>query len=84
MNEFLRKFDTIIFVAPLSIFRNFLRIFHFFEFEFGLVGYRPKPERPGPVSGSHRFFNPGCTSKREGGEEDGGYLIGKKKKKIRV
>ena len=34
MNKFLRKFDTIRFVAPWSIFKNFLRIFHFFEFKF--------------------------------------------------
>ena len=34
MNEFLRKFDTIKFVAPWSIFRIFLRIFHFFKFKF--------------------------------------------------
>ena len=55
MNEFLRKFDTIWFVAPWSIFRNFLRIFHFFNsnlnFEFGPVLYRhkPKPDRFSPV-----------------------------------
>ena len=48
MNEFLRKFDTIRFVAPWSIFKNFLRIFHFLNSnlnsEFGPVWYRPKPE----------------------------------------
>ena len=44
MNEFLRKFDTIRFVAPWSIFRIFLRIFYFLNsnlnFEFGPVWYR--------------------------------------------
>ena len=48
MNEFLRKFDTIKFVAPWSIFRNFLGIFHFLNlnlnFDFGPVWYRTKPE----------------------------------------
>ena len=48
MNEFLRKFDTIRFIATRSIFRNFLRIFHFLNlnlnFEFWPVGYRSKPE----------------------------------------
>jgi len=34
MNEFLRKFDNIRFVAPWSILRIFLGIFHFFEFKF--------------------------------------------------
>jgi len=34
MNEFLRKFDTIRFVAPWNIFRIFLRVFYFFEFKF--------------------------------------------------
>ena len=70
MNEFLRKFDTIRFVAPWSIFRNFLGIFHFFNsnlnFEFGPVWYRPKPE-PGRTgltgnrsnrTSSHRFGEP--------------------------
>ena len=74
MNKFLRKFDTIRFIAPSSIFRNFLGIFHFFNsnlnFEFGPVWYRPKPE-PGRTSltgyrtgltgyrtGSHRFGEP--------------------------
>ena len=31
MNEYLKKFDTIRFVATWSIFRNFLEIFHFLE-----------------------------------------------------
>ena len=48
MNEFLRKFDTIRFIAPWNIFRNFLGIFHFLNsnlnFEFGPVSYRTKPE----------------------------------------
>ena len=48
MNEFLRKFDTIRFITPWSIFRNFLGIFHFLnsnlKFEFWPVGYRPEPE----------------------------------------
>ena len=49
MNEFLRKFDTIRFVAPWSIFRNFFGNFSFFlnsnlNFEFGPVWYRPKLE----------------------------------------
>ena len=61
MNEFLRKFDTIRFVAPWSIFRNFLRIFHFFEFNFefwiwaGLV-----PAQTGPVPTG--FVNPAAGS----------------------
>jgi len=70
MNEFLRKFDTIRFFAPWSIFKNFLRIFHFLNlnlnFEFWPVGYRPKPEpaRTGLTgnrsnrTGSHRFGEP--------------------------
>ena len=70
MNEFLRKFDTIRFIAPWSIFRNFLRIFHFLNsnlnFEFWSVGYRPKPEpvRTGLTgnrsnrTGSHRLGEP--------------------------
>jgi len=48
MNEYLKRFDTIRFVAIWSIFRNFLGIFHFFEFklnfEFGPVSYRTEPE----------------------------------------
>ena len=48
MNEFLRKFDTIRFVAPWSIFRIFFRIFHFLNlnlnFELVPVWYRSKPE----------------------------------------
>ena len=70
MNKFLRKIDTIRFVAPWSIFINFLRIFYFLNsnlnFEFGPVWYRPKPE---PVqtdltgnwsnrTGSRRFCEP--------------------------
>ena len=67
MNEFSRKFDTIRFVAPLSIFMNFFRIFHFLNlnlnFKFGPVWYRfkPKPGRIGLTgnrsnrTGSHRF-----------------------------
>ena len=64
MNEFLRKFDTIRFVAPWSIFRNFLN--SNLNFEFGPVWYRPKPE-PGRTgltgnrlnrTGSHRFGEP--------------------------
>ena len=63
MNEFLRKFDTIRFVAPWSIFRIFFEIFHFLNlnlnFKFGPVWYRPKPE-PGRIglTGSHRFGEP--------------------------
>ena len=52
MNKFLRKFNTIRFIATWSIFRNFLRIFHFLNlnlnFKFWPVGYRPKPE-PVPI-----------------------------------
>ena len=48
MNEFVRKFDTIRFIATWSIFMNFFRIFHFLNlnlnFEFWPVRYRPKPE----------------------------------------
>ena len=69
MNEFLRKFDTIRFVAPLSIFRNFLGFFPIFwnsnlKFEFGPVYNRPIPEpvragktgNRGNQTGSGRFF----------------------------
>ena len=68
--QILRKFDTIRFVAPWSIFRNFLGIFYFLNsnlnFKFGPVWYRPKP-KPGRTSltgnrsnriGSHRFGEP--------------------------
>ena len=59
MNEFFRKFDTIRFVAPWSIFRNFLGIFQFFEFKFefwiwaGLV-----PTQTGTGSVPTGFVNP--------------------------
>ena len=59
MNEFLRKFDTIIFVAPWSIFRNFLGIFHFFEFKFKFwiwAGLIPDQTVTGPVPTG--FVNP--------------------------
>ena len=54
MNEFLRKFDTIRFVAPWSIFRNFLGIFHFFWIQIwilnlGRFGTGPNRNRSGPV-----------------------------------
>ena len=51
MNEFWRKFDTIRFIAPWSIFRNFLEIFHFFEFKFKfwiLTGFIPDRTGTGP------------------------------------
>ena len=70
MDEFLRKFDTIRFVASWSIFRNFLRIFHFLNlnlyFEFEPVWYRskPEPDQNGLISNrsnrtnSYRFCKP--------------------------
>ena len=67
MDEFLRKFDTIIFVAPLSVFRNFLGIFHFLNlnlnFEFGPVWYRPKlkPGRTGLVNPARQRPSPIST-----------------------
>ena len=51
MNEFLRKFDTIKFVASWNFFRNFLRIFHFFEFKFKIwiwTGWEPVGTGTGP------------------------------------
>jgi len=73
MNEFLRKFDTIRFVAPWSIFRNFLKFFHFFEFKFKFwiwTGFIPDqtgtgPDRfgrTGPVTDGSG--NPGCGTSR--------------------
>ena len=48
MNEFLRRFDTIRFVATWSIFRFFWEFFIFLNsnlnFKFGPVWNRPKPE----------------------------------------
>ena len=48
MNEYLKKFDTIRFVATWSIFRNLLEKFYFLNsnlnFEFGPVSNRPVPE----------------------------------------
>ena len=80
MDEFLRKFDTIRFVAPWSIFRNFWEFFIFLNlnlnFEFGPVWYRPKP-KPGQTgltgnrsnrTGSHRFGEPWLELGRGGGE----------------
>ena len=53
MNKFLRKFDIIRFVAHLSIFRKFLKFFHFLNsnlnFKFKPVWYRPKPDQFPPV-----------------------------------
>ena len=51
MNEFLRKFDTIKFVAPWNIFMKFLRIFIFFNLNLNLVwfGTSPNRNRNGPV-----------------------------------
>ena len=67
MNEFLRKFDTIRFVTPWSIFRNFSFFLNLnLNFEFGSVWYRPKPKL-GRTSltgnrsnriGSHGLVNP--------------------------
>ena len=71
MNEFLKKFDTIRFVAPWSIFRIFFENFSFFlnlnlNFELGPVWYRSKP-KPGRTdltgnrsnrTGFHRFGEP--------------------------
>jgi len=51
MDKFLRKFDTIRFVAPWSIFRNFLKFFHFFEFKFEFwiwAGLIPGQTETGP------------------------------------
>ena len=56
MNEFLRKFDTIRFVTFWSIFRNFLKFFHFFKFKFefwiliGLVLTQTGPVSTGLVN----------------------------------
>ena len=62
MNEYLKIFDTIRLVATWSIFRNFLRIFHFLnlnlKFEFGPVWNRPKSEPvrfPGHVELQRRY-----------------------------
>ena len=80
MNEFLRKFDTIKFVASWSIFRNFLRIFHFFEFKFkfwiwtGLYRIKPEPVRTGLTgnrsnrTGYRRFGEP-CLHVAQGRDE---------------
>ena len=83
MNEFLRKFDTIRFVAPWGIFRNFLDFFIFLNlnlnFEFGPVWYQPKPE-PGRTgltgnrsnrTGSHRFGEPWLGPASKCSERDG-------------
>ena len=80
MNEFLRKFDTIRFVEPWNIFRNFLGIFHFFEFKFefwiwagfvpgrtGLTGNRSNR------TGSHRFGEPWQLVARTGWRASGGW-----------
>ena len=67
MNEFLRKFDTIRFVAPWSIFRIFLRIFHFFEFKFEFwiwAGLIPAQTETGP----DRFGEPWLELERREGE----------------
>ena len=55
MNEFLRKFDTIRFVASWSIFRNFFGIFSFFgiriwSFELGRFQTGRYRNRSGPVT----------------------------------
>ena len=65
MNEYLKNFDTIRFVATWSIFRNFLKFFYFFEFKS--VSNRPVPEpvrtdytgNRGFRTGSRRGKNPG-------------------------
>ena len=54
MNEFLRKFDTIRFVAPWSIFTNFFGNFSFFWIQIwilnlGRFGTGPNRNRAGPV-----------------------------------
>ena len=49
MNEILRKFDTIKFVAPWSIFKNFLGIFFEFKFKFWIwAGLVPDQTGTGP------------------------------------
>ena len=54
MDEFLRKFDTIRFVAPWSIFRNFFRNFLIFWIQIWILnlsrfGTGPNRNRTGPV-----------------------------------
>ena len=51
MNEYLKKFDTIRFVATWSIFKNFLGIFYFleFEFEFWIWATGRNQNQSGPV-----------------------------------
>ena len=49
MNKYLKKFDTIKFVATWSIFKNFLRIFYFLEFKFEFwIWAGLKPAGTGP------------------------------------
>ena len=51
MNKYLKKFDTIRFVATWSIFRNFLEIFYFLELKFKFwiwSGLKPAGTRTGP------------------------------------
>ena len=51
MNEYLKNFDTIRFVATWSIFRIFLGIFYFLEFKFEFwiwVGLKPAGTGTGP------------------------------------
>ena len=63
MNEFLRKFDIIRFVAPWSIFRNFFGNFSFFWIQIWILnlcrfGTGPNRNRTGPVptgKGNHAF-----------------------------
>ena len=69
MNKFLRKFDIIRFVAHLSIFRKFLKFFHFLNsnlnFKFKPVWYRPKPDQFPPV-----WWTLGTTSRTTGADAD--------------
>jgi len=71
MNEFLRKFDTIRFVAPWSIFRNFLffliQIWILNLSRFGTGPNRNRATPIWPVTGQTRpvptgFVNPACEA----------------------
>ena len=51
MNEYLKKFDIIKFVATWSIFKIFLEFFHFLEFKFKIwiwAGLKPAGTGTGP------------------------------------
>ena len=81
MNEFLRKFDTIIFVAPLSIFRNFLRIFHFLNLNLDWLGtgrnWNGTDRFPVPTG----FLTLGAR-RRERGERKTAAILQEKRRKL--